>query len=346
MAIAANIGDVAIVDFDTYFPDSIIGFTVKNHDRDYVFYLLSASRSELDTVKVTSTQDNLNLERLNSMVKYMPPLEEQRAIADYLESKTAQIDRKIDLLEQKASKYAELKQSLINETVTKGLDKTVGMKDSGLEWVGTMPSHWILERLKDCTTIQYSNVDKKSRDSEQSVLLCNYTDVYNNDYIDEGLNYMEATANISEISRFTLKTDDVIVTKDSETFEDIASPALVRSSVPSLVCGYHLALIRTKKNVLLGSYLLRLFQAERYQKRFRVSAKGITRVGLGKSVISDTLTPIPPIEEQRAIADYLDEKTSHIDTIISTIGAQIEKLHELRKTLINDVVTGKLKVTP
>jgi type I restriction enzyme, S subunit len=142
MAIAANIGDVAIVDFDTYFPDSIVAYKPKNNDTDYLFYLFSATRHELDKVKVTSTQDNLNLERLNSLIRFIPPLSEQKLIAHYLDTKTAQIDRKIDLFTQKATQYGNLKQSLINETVARGLDKSVPMKDSAIEWIGEVPEHW------------------------------------------------------------------------------------------------------------------------------------------------------------------------------------------------------------
>ncbi len=149
MAIAANIGDVAVIDFDTYFPDSIVAYKPKNNNTDYLFYLFSATRHELDKVKVTSTQDNLNLERLNSLIRFIPPISEQKLIATYLDTKTAQIDRKIDLLTQKATQYGNLKQSLINETVTRGLDKSVPMKDSGVEAIGEIPKHWQVKRLKD-----------------------------------------------------------------------------------------------------------------------------------------------------------------------------------------------------
>jgi type I restriction enzyme, S subunit len=149
MAIAANIGDVAIVDFDTYFPDSIVAYKSRRNDTDYLFYLFAATKHELGKVKVTSTQDNLNLERLNSLIKFIPPISEQKAIAQYLDTKTAQIDRKIDLLTQKANSYGELKRSLINQTVTRGLNKSVPMKNSGVEWIGEVPENWLCGRLKD-----------------------------------------------------------------------------------------------------------------------------------------------------------------------------------------------------
>jgi type I restriction enzyme S subunit len=271
---------------------------------------------------------------------------EQIAIAHYLDTKTAQIDQKIDLLSQKAAQYGKLKQSLINETVTRGLDETVPMKDSGVEWIGEVPVHWNMCRLKELSTIQNSNVDKKSHDNEIPVQLCNYVDVYKNDFIDASLNFMWASADESEIKRFTIKKNDVLITKDSETCDDIAIPALATESIEGVLCGYHLAQFRVKDKVLAGAYLFRLFQSKSYGFRFVISAKGITRVGLGQSVISDSLTPVPTLQEQQAIATYLDEKTTHIDRIVSTINTQIDKLKELRKALINDVVTGKICVLP
>jgi type I restriction enzyme, S subunit len=162
IAIAANIGDVAIVDFDTYFPDSIVAYKPKNNDTDYLFYLFSATRHELDKVKVTSTQDNLNLERLNSLIRFIPPLAEQKMIAAYLDTKTAQCDRKINLLTQKATQYGKLKQSLINETVTRGLDKSVPMKDSSFEWIGEVPEHWKIRRVKDIFVESKNKVGSES----------------------------------------------------------------------------------------------------------------------------------------------------------------------------------------
>jgi len=217
--------------------------------------------------------------------------------------------------------------------------------DGEIEWLGEVPEHWDVRRLKDLSKIQNSNVDKKSHDDEVPVKLCNYVDVYKNEFISAALDFMDATANKSEIKQFTIKEGDVFITKDSETCDDIAIPALAAESLAGVLCGYHLAQVRTKEEVFLGSYLFRLFQSKSYGFRFVVSAKGITRVGLGQSAIADSLTPVPPISEQKAIAHYLDTKTAQIDQIIQTINTQVEKLKELRKTLINDVVTGKIKVT-
>src|SRR3990167_7793910 len=130
---------------------------------------------------------------------------------------------------------------------------------------------------------------------------------------------MNATADENEIKRFTIKKNDVLITKDSETCDDIAIPALVTESIERVLCGYHLAQIRTKNKVLVPAYLFRLFQSQNYGFRFVISAKGITRVGLGQSAIADALPPVPPLVEQIAIATYLNNKTTQIDRQINLL---------------------------
>lgn len=315
-----------------------------NYSLYFLYYFLSQRiKLYLKTIASGSTVHHLRIPQVFDISVIVPPFSEQKLIALYLDTKTAQIDRKIDLLNQKATRYGKLKQSLINETVTRGLDKSVPMKDSGIEAIGKIPEHWEVKRLKDLSDIQNSNVDKKSYDDEITIKLCNYVDVYKNDFINSSLDFMLATATKPEIKRFQIKEGDVFITKDSETSDDIAVPALATESFKDVICGYHLARIRVKEKLFLGIYLFRLFQSKNYGFRFVISAKGITRVGLGQSVIADSLTPVPPLSEQKAIADYLDNKTAQIDQIIQTINTQIKKLKELRKTLINDVVTGKIR---
>ena len=218
-------------------------------------------------------------------------------------------------------------------------------KDSGVEWLGEVPEDWELKRLKELTTIQNSNVDKKSHENELSVKLCNYVDVYKNEFIDSSLDFMQATADESEIKRFTIKKSDVLITKDSETCDDIAVPALATQTFEGVVCGYHLAQFRTKEKMLLGSYLFRLFQSKSYGFRFVISAKGITRVGLGQSAIADSLTPVPPLPEQKAIADYLYTKTAHIDRKIDLLSQKATQYGKLKQSLINETVTRGLDKT-
>jgi type I restriction enzyme S subunit len=190
--------------------------------------------------------------------------------------------------------------------------------------------------------VRPSNVDKKSAEGERPVRLCNYVDVYNNDQITAEMEFMEATATDSQIKQFSIRAGDVIITKDSETWDDIAVPAYVPRTIEGLVCGYHLALIRPKLHCLDGAYLARCFAAEGLADQFRVAANGITRYGLDMQSIKCAVFPVPPLPEQRAIAAFLDRETARIDALIGHKARLIALLEEKRQAIISHVATRGL----
>ena len=214
-------------------------------------------------------------------------------------------------------------------------------KPSGVEWIGAIPEHWDSKRLKYVALVQPSNVDKKTIEGELPVFLCNYMDVYENESVDSSITFMEATATEAEIAKFKIKMGDVLVTKDSETPGDIANPAFVKDNFENanVICAYHLTQIRPNRNELIGEYLFRLFQETKYKGQFEVAANGVTRFGLSVSAFSDAFVPLPRPEEQTAIANYLDEKTAQIDTLIAKKQKLIEFLKEERTAIINQAVT-------
>lgn len=215
-------------------------------------------------------------------------------------------------------------------------------KDSGVEWLGEIPSHWDCRRLKHIAKVRLSNVDKHSRANELPVKLCNYTDVYYQSFITNEVNFMEATATEEQIYNFSLEKGDVLITKDSESFDDIAVSAYVPKTLKNVICGYHLAHI--KPTHIEGSYLFRAFQAEGISSQFRVSANGITRFGIGKSAINDAVFLLPPIAEQKRIVEFLDRFTAEIDRAISQKQRLIELLQEQKAILINQAVTKGLNL--
>ena len=213
-------------------------------------------------------------------------------------------------------------------------------KDSGIEWIGEIPEHWEVKKLKYLANVDPSNVDKKSKEGEDEVLLCNYVDVYKNDFINSDINFMKATASKSQIEKFILKKYDVIATKDSETPDDIGNPALVIEDLENVVCGYHLTHI--KPIDINGNFLFRFFQTQFIKSYFEVSANGVTRYGLGIDKLNSTLIAFPPPEEQTAIAAYLDRKTAQIDELIAGKKRLLELYEEEKTAIINNVVTGKI----
>jgi type I restriction enzyme, S subunit len=214
--------------------------------------------------------------------------------------------------------------------------------DSGLSWLGNIPSHWNVAKLKNIADVRTSNVDKKSIEDDVPVVLCNYTDVYYNEYITDDMDFMKATATIAQVKQFELQAGDVIITKDSESWDDIAVPACVQTDLQGVVCGYHLALIRPDKRKAEGKYIFRVFASVSGAYQFKVSANGITRYGLPQKAIKDAWFPVPPTDEQQAIATFLDRETAKIDDLIAKKQRLIELLQEQRSAIISHAVTKGL----
>jgi len=322
----------------------------------YLFYFtLSHSFYEwLKTQLIETTIGNVNGQKYANMFLPIPPKEEQIRLSTFLDQKTAKIDELIKKNETLVELLKEKRQAAISHAVTKGipprppLEKGGGgdlkMKDSEIEWIGEIPNHWSIRKLKFLSYIKLSGVDKKTLDGELPIKLCNYTDVYNNEFISEDIDFMDATATENEIAQLTLKKGDVLITKDSETPDDIAVPAYVKSELKDVLCGYHLARIRANPKYAVGKYLFGLFCAQDIREQFTPLANGITRYGLGKYSIDNSIFPVPTIDEQKKISAYIDQKVSKIYELIEKIQSQIEKLKEYRQTLISNVVTGKVRI--
>ena len=213
---------------------------------------------------------------------------------------------------------------------------------SHLAWVNSLPESWEVKPLRATTDYVVSNVDKVPVDHEVPVRLCNYTDVYNNEFITLGLNFMRATATENEIAKFGLQVGDIVITKDSESWDDIGVPASVRETADDLVCGYHLALLRPRRQQLAGAFLLRCLQAKPIRAQLELAANGVTRFGLAKSAIGAVKLPVPPPSQQQAIADYLDRETARLDALVAEMEQLLGLLTEKRRALITRAVTRGL----
>lgn len=261
----------------------------------------------------------------------LPDMATQQAIAEYLDAKTAQIDRKIELLEGKAEKYVDLKQSLINDTVTRGLNKTVAMKDSGVTWIGQIPKHWDISAVTNITEI----VSIKNHPNEE--LLSVYRDygvIIKSDRDDNRNRPGENLAGYKLVEPGFLVINKMKAWQGSlgvSNYRGIVSPAYITCKV---------------RKSIEGRYLHHLLRCRTYINEYNRLSYGVRNDQWDMRYDDFKYIPIllPSLDEQKRIADYLDEKFLQINRIVETIYLEIEKLKELRKTLINDVVTGKIRV--
>lgn len=267
------------------------------------------------------TRASLSQGVLGTLPVLIPDKKTQTEIANYLDTKTKAIDKKIDILLRKISNYKEYRKSLINNIVNKGLDNNVEFKNSEVSYIASIPKHWKIERIKDIFDIG------RGRVIGQELL------------VDNGLYpvYSSQTENngcLGYINTYDFDNDLLTWTTDGAN----AGTVFRRSGKFNCtnVCG---TLIPKKKNLDLDYLVYALQESAKHNKR--IDTNGAKIMNNEMAVIK---IPFPPLDEQTKIADFLDKKTQTIDNIVININKQIEALKELRKTLINDVVTGKIKV--
>ena len=323
--------------------DIFVYRTKLNTQSKFAYYLMLSSRyiDVMNSSTVGAKMPRVSSDFIANLIVATPSLSEQKLIAHYLDTKTAQIDRKIDLLTQKATLYGDLKRSLINETVTRGLDKSVAMKNSGIEWLGEVPDHWGIYHLKSCVRVKITDGPHETPAfTDFGVPFISAEAIQNG-----SINFNSKRGYISE------QTDKVYALKCKPKKEDIF---VVKSGSTTGKIGYvstdisfniwsPLALIRANK-VNYSRYLYYFLSSSFFQDQVQMYWSFGTQPNIGMKVLENLQVITPPLIEQKVIADYLDTKTAQIDQIIQTINTQIEKLKELRKTLINDVVTGKIKI--
>lgn len=304
----------------------------KSNETKFISYYLQSPFVK-DYVYLTqsgASKEAFNHGQMKCIPVALPPRAEQAAIAAYLDTQTAQIDRKVELLGQKAAQYVKLKQSLINETVTRGLDKNVAMKGSGVEWLGEVPAHWKVKRVAD---IAVQNKVKNCGVEETNLLSLSYGRIIRKDFNTSFGLLPESFETYQVVTAGTI----ILRLTDLQNDKKSLRVGLVREQ--GIITSAYLGL-RFQRSIdsTFAYYLLHVYDLCKVFYWFGG--------GLRSTMRFDDIKVIPfirpPYSEQQAIAAYLDSKTAHIDRIVATINTQIDKLRELRKALINDIVTGKI----
>jgi type I restriction enzyme S subunit len=201
--------------------------------------------------------------------------------------------------------------------------------------IGVIPEEWDAITLKTYSNLLMSNVDKKTNEEETSVALCNYMDVYRNNYITSNIDFMKATASELQIKNFTLQIGDIMITKDSETKSDIARASVVIEQLENVLCGYHLALIKPNPSKFDSIFLTKLFELTIIRKQLINKANGTTRFGLNVATIENLMIPLPPLPEQQKIAEIL----STVDQKIDSIDSKIEETQTLKRGLMQRLLS-------
>ena len=306
------------------------------------YYLESLFATVMDYGSAKTTVPSVRLPMIQDFVVCVPPENEQISIIELLNEKCAQIYALISNVQTQIEKLKAYKQSLITEVVTKGLDHTVPMKESGIEWIGQIPEHWDMTRkLAFVTTdgISYGIVKLYDPDDVNGVKVLRCSDVL------EGFIKLD---NIRTVTREVSNEYARTILAGGEVLVNVRGSLGGCAVVPEEMAGYNIA--REVAKITLNSRMcnryVMYYLLSRCFVEYRTSyLSGSVYVGLNIELLSSCPLPNPELTEQKAIADYLDKKCSQIDHLIAIKQAKIEKLEQYKRSLIYEYVTGKREVS-
>ncbi|HFK5543563.1 TPA: restriction endonuclease subunit S [Elizabethkingia anophelis] len=309
---------------------SIAVLRIKQLNSIYGYYFLLSNyiQNVIQLKKDGMGVPHLFQKDINNFEIIIPPILDQTAIAEFLDIKTQAIDKKVKLLEKKIGYYQELRKSLINEAIIKGLDQNIKLKDSNIDWIGQIPKHWEMKRIDSLF---------KERSEKVSDIDFKPLSVSMNGIVPQ----MDGTAKTqNNENRKRVRSGDIVLNSRSDR-RGASGLSNYDGSVSVI------SIVITPLSSVNGNYFHHFFKSHVFTEEFYKKGKGIVDdLWSTKYTIMRTfMIPVPPLNEQEEIAKFLDVKLDTIAKIIANIQTQIITLKELRKTLINDVVTGKIKVT-
>lgn len=344
--VGAKCGNVKLINERKWISDNALILKLNENKYSYNYLALLLDVMNLGSLSTSTAQPLVTGTKILNQFILFPPLKEQTAISQYLDTKTQAIDKKVTLLEKKIGYYKELRKSIINETVTKGLDKSAALQvnDLGFE----TPSTWSKKRLKDVGFL-YSGLSGKSGDdfnqddNPNNKGFIPFTNIANNTYLKK--DHLGTVVVFDGEKQNKVKEGDIFFLMSSEGYEDIGKSAVLAENIGDTYLNSFCKGFRIKQKNCNPYFLNYLLLSDYYRQILIIEGKGFTRINLKMEKVNDFEVYLPiNLNEQSDIVTYLDHKTQTIDNIVGNIQNQISTIKELRKTLINDVVTGKIKV--
>ena len=344
----AYTGDSALVGQD--FEGGVAGYdmivrTTKEVVPEYLsyFFLSTPFKKQVRITNGRTAQAHLNAEELGRFEVTVPTLEEQRAIAAYLDRETERIDALIEKKEQLIDLLEEKRNSLISRVVTKGLDDDVEMKDSGVEWLGEIPAGWDVVRLKFLTEVQSGIAKGKRYGDDVETVELPYLRVAN---VQEGFLNLDEISEIEvavdEVDRYLLQAGDVLMTEGGD-YDKLGRGTVWTGNIEPCLHQNHIFAVRPHS---IESEWVALITQAQYAKHFFImqSVQSTNLASISRSSLQDLPVVVPPPGSRQVILDHLDRETKRIDALIDKIETAIDRLKEYRTALISAAVTGQIDV--
>ena len=267
---------------------------------------------------------------------------EQRRIADYLDRKCSQIDAIIARQQEVIEKLKAYKLSVITEAVTKGLNPHAPMKDSGFDFIGSIPATWEICRLRNIGTLQ-NGISKGGEFFGHGFPFVSYSDVYRNFSLPVHIAGLIDSSD-EERKKYSVKAGDIFFTRTSETIEEVGFSSICEVTIPNATFAGFLIRVRPYTDNLLSKFAKYYFRSNHHRYFLVKQMNLVTRASLGQDLLKSMPVLVPPKEEQIRIAVYLDKKCGAIDSSIKYKQRVIEQLTAYKKYLIDEFVTGKKEV--
>ena len=289
-----------------------------------------------------STRQKLNQSRLMGMPICWPSYAEQTQIARFLDHETARIDALIEEQQRLIELLKEKRQAVISHAVTKGLDPTVPMKDSGVEWLGEVPAHWDVKALRYLGECQNGiNIGGEAFGSGSPFV--SYGDVYKNHVLPgEVAGLVQSSP--EDRQRYSVKAGDVLFTRTSETVDEIGFSSTCLNSIENATFAGFLIRFRPVGESLSPQFSKYYFRNQGLRIFFNKEMNLVTRASLSQDLLKLLPTTVPPLSEQEKIAGFLDSITETFASLLEQGLRSIELLTERRSALISAAVTGKINV--
>lgn len=313
---------------------------IRTGDNRYFYYLFLAGQHELSLLGRGTTFLELSTYDLNGFGLVIPAEDEQKAIADFLDKECAQIDSIAADLEKQIALLQQYKKSLITETVTKGLDKSVPMKDSGVEFFGKIPAHWKVSKTKYVADISIGLVTTMTANyvDEDGVPLIRNSNIRTNHIDDNGMVYLSKEFAKANIGRALHKGDIVTVHTG-----DVGTSAIINETY-HMSHGFATIISRLKTKTVNNQFLCWLYNSEIFKEMSIAYSTGDGRQNLNLYDFVDFYILIPTLKEQMEIVNWLNLKCTEIDNFIENKQQQLLLIQQHKKSLIYEYVTGKKRV--
>lgn len=336
-------GMVAQTDIDTTCNQSMAAICPgeKVNGRFLLWWLTSQYQS-IRGLAGGDLRDGLNLDVVGSIPVPLPPLDMQCAIAARLDRETARIDALIERKQRQIEILQEKRAALINHAVTQGLDPKAKMKDSGIEWLGEIPAHWDVARLRYLGNCQ-NGISIGGELFGSGYPFVSYGDVYKNMVLPTSVEGLVQSSE-DDRTRYSVVAGDVLFTRTSETIEEIGLSSVCLSTIPNAAFAGFLIRFRPHNDRLRPEFAAYAFRNHRLRAYFVKEMNLVTRASLSQDLLKDMPVLLPPGAEQTKIFSFLNHETDRLDRLRQRIGASCELLAEYRAALIFAAVTGKVGV--